>query len=372
MGASRPWGRDRRLWWLLWSACPGVGWVRLCQLEQRFGSLEQAWLAPPGHFQDLAGVGPGWAAGVEAFRLHWGPRPLARWAEQVGEGRRMLVPGDAAWPPDLSDLERPPLVLRWTGQGRIWPLLACRQAVAIVGTRRPSRHGQSLADDLGAALAEAGWPVVSGLADGIDAAAHRGCLRAGGRPVAVLGTPLDRVYPRHHKQLQAAVGEQGLLISEQPPGGSVCPGHFAARNRLLVALTRALVLVECPERSGALHSARLAWEQQLPLWVVPGDAARLSARGSNGWLAKGASLLLEPADLVRQLGQGPLSRAGRPARPAVAASDPELLQALAGGASLEQLCLALDQPAAALAPRLLALEMAGMVRAEPGLHWRPL
>jgi len=370
--SSRSWDQERRLWWLLWSACPGVGWVRLCQLEQRFGTLAEAWCAPLESLKRLGGVGEGWCAGVAAHRRRWGPAPLPSWAEHVRRGRGLLVPGDPAWPPSLAGLERPPLVLHWAGLGSSWPLLARRQAVAVVGTRRPSRQGLAMADALGAALAQAGWPVLSGLADGIDAAAHRGCLRASGRPIAVLGTPLQRVYPSHHQGLQAAVRQQGLLISEQPPGGGVCAGHFAARNRLLVSLARAVVLVECPERSGALHSARLAWEQQLPLWVVPGDAARLSARGSNGWLAKGASLLLEPADLIRQLGEGPLAAAAGGGRAAGVAGDAELLQALGGGASLEQLCQVLHRPAAQLAPRLLALELAGAIRAEPGLHWRPL
>ena len=370
--SSRSWDQERRLWWLLWSACPGVGWVRLCQLEQRFGTLAEAWCAPLESLKRLGGVGEGWCAGVAAHRRRWGPAPLSSWAEHVRRGRGLLVPGDPAWPPSLAGLERPPLVLHWAGLGSSWPLLALRQAVAVVGTRRPSRQGLAMADALGAALAQAGWPVLSGLADGIDAAAHRGCLRASGRPIAVLGTPLERVYPSHHQGLQALVRRQGLLISEQPPGGGVCAGHFAARNRLLVSLARAVVLVECPERSGALHSARLAWEQQLPLWVVPGDAARLSARGSNGWLAKGASLLLEPADLIRQLGEGPLAAAAGGGRSAGVAGDAELLQALGGGASLEQLCQVLHSPAAQLAPRLLALELAGAIRAEPGLHWRPL
>jgi len=370
--SPRPWDQERRLWWLLWSACPGVGWVRLSQLERRFGTLAEAWLAPAEHLEQLGGVGQAWCAAVDAHRTRWGPSPLPCWAEQVRGGRGVLVPGDPASPASMATLERPPLALHWAGSGSSWPLLARRQAVAVVGTRRPSRHGLAMADALGAALAQAGWPVVSGLADGIDAAAHRGCLRASGRPIAVLGTPLERVYPNHHQGLQAAVRQQGLLISEQPPGGGVCAGHFAARNRLLVALARAVVLVECPERSGALHSARLAWEQQLPLWVVPGDAARLSARGSNGWLAKGASLLLEPADLIRQLGEGPLAVAAVGARSDGAAVDAELLQAVGGGASLEHLCQVLHSPAAELAPRLLALEMAGAIRAEPGLHWRVL
>jgi DNA processing protein len=191
-----------------------------------------------------------------------------------------------------------------------------------------------MAEALGRALAEAGWPVVSGLAEGIDAACHQGCLGAGGRPVAVLGTPLERVYPRHHGPLQRQVAEQGLLISEHPRGAQVRAGHFASRNRLQVALSKAVVVVECPEHSGALHSARLAWRQQLPLWVVPADAARDSARGSNRLLGESASVLLEPADLVAQLGPGPLARAagrgGPPTGPVPgsAAGDGELLRAL--------------------------------------------
>lgn len=176
----------------------------------------------------------------------------------------------------------------------------------MVGTRRPSRQGDGLAHALGRALAKAGWPVVSGLAEGIDAAAHRGCLEAGGRPIGILGTPLARVYPRHHKALQEQVGTEGLLISELAAGTPVRSGHFALRNRLQVAFSCAVVLVECPDDSGALHSARLAWEEGIPLWVVPADISRVSAAGSNRWLARGASALLDPADLVASLGPGPL------------------------------------------------------------------
>ena len=194
--------------------------------------------------------------------------------------------------------------------------------------------------------------------------------------MGVLGTPLERVYPRHHGALQRQVGEQGLLISEHPAGTPVRAGHFASRNRLQVALAGAVVVVECPERSGALHSARLAWRQQLPLWVVPADATRVSARGSNRLLGASASVLLEPADLVNQLGPGPLARSVRAPQPLAspapepAAADGALLRALGERASLEELCAQLQEPAGSLAPRLLALELAGLVRAEPGLHWR--
>lgn len=325
---------------------------------------------------------------MEAFRAYWGDDPLALASLALAREGPLLVPGDRSFPQALLALARPPLCLRWRGRGGLWAPLRARQSIAVVGTRRPSPHGLAMAEAIGAALAQAGWPVVSGLAEGIDGAAHRGCLARGGRPVAVLGTPIERVYPRHHEELQRQVAQRGLLLSEWPAGGAVQPGHFAARNRLQVALARAVVVVECPESSGALHSARLAWDQGLPIWVVPADAGKRSAMGSNRLLTGMASALIDPRDLIRQLGPGPLATAiplatAVPPATAIpltaaaeagfgnAAGDPELLAAVGSGATMEQLSLALDQSAAALASRLLALELSGALRAMPGLRWQP-
>lgn len=366
--ARLAWDRRRRAWWLLWSACPGLGGSLLALIEAHCGSLERAWVIPLADLVQVRGIGTELARRIGSYRRRWGPDPLPRFLAGGERWRRVLLPGDPALPAALRALERPPVALHWQGRGSLWPLLGRRQAVAVVGTRRASRHGLAMAEALGAALAEAGWPVVSGLAEGIDGAAHQGCLARAGAPVAVLGTPLERVYPRHHQALQAAVGRAGLLVSEQPPGTSVRAGHFVARNRLQVALACAVVVVECPLRSGALHSAQLAWDTELPLWVVPADTSRESAAGSNQLLAQGATVLLSPQDLVRQLGPGPLARS--PVASAPGCGDPQLLAAVGRGASLEQLCLSLQLPAGAVAERLLALELAGLVRAEPGLSWR--
>ncbi|MGB5239530.1 MAG: DNA-processing protein DprA [Prochlorococcaceae cyanobacterium] len=377
-GSSQCWSEQRQ-WWLLWSSCPGLGWRRLGELDRAFGGLALAWTASSTELAALSGFGPGVLASIEVHRQCWGQDPLGAggWPSQAP--RRVLVPGDPARPASLNQLQRPPLALHWAGRGSLWAPLRRRQAIAVVGTRRPSLHGLAMAEALGAALAEAGWPVVSGLAEGIDAAVHRGCLERGGRPIGVLGTPLDRVYPRHHHVLQEAVARHGLLVSEHPRGTPVRRGHFAARNRLQVALAQAVVVVECPEASGALHSAALAWEQGLPLWVVPADAGKRSALGSNRLLSQGASPLLAASDLIAQLGAGPLGRpeasitlAGTtsPASPPCV-PDQALLAALGQGASLEQLAQALGRPAAELATQLLHLELAGHVRAEAGLRWRP-
>jgi len=380
----RPWARERRLWWLLWSGCPGIGSGRLQTLDRAFVSLAAAWRAP---WEALARL-PGWHAGLEepltSYRCRWGVEdPLPAWSRHCGGGVGVLLPGDASWPSAMKELARPPLSLYWKGRGTLWASLQSSQAVAVVGTRRASDHGLLMARRLGAVLAEAGWPVVSGLAAGIDGAVHRGCLEQGGVPVGVLGTPLDRVYPRHHASLQAQVGTQGLLVSELPPGCRVQAGHFASRNRLQVALAAALVVVECPERSGALLSAELAWKHELPIWVVPADAGKTSAIGSNRLLVQGATPLLTPADLIASIGKGPLKTASRtPASTPLAscralgsATSMEskrqaLLGALGSGSNLQQLSLDLGWSGQDITASLLELELAGLVLAQPGLRWR--
>jgi DNA processing protein len=398
---------EQRLWRRIWCAGPGIGWLRLQLLEQSCGGLAQAWQADAEILRSRMArpsrLGERGLEALLAYRDALGSAPLSappsRAERQRWRGERVLLCGDGSLPASLQSLERPPLELHWQGRGSLWPRLRQRQAVAVVGTRRPSRQAESLARTLGRALAQAGWPVVSGLAEGIDAAAHRGCLEAGGRPVGILGTPLERVYPRHHEALQELVGRDGLLVSELAPGTPVRSGHFAQRNRLQVAFSCAVVLVECPHGSGALHSARLAWEQGIPLWVVPADVDRVSAAGSNRWLARGASALLDPADLINSLGPGPLrcshpeaSRSGdstqvaNPMQPLSHHDDrahrlpsalrleqreAALLAAIGAGASLEQLCQRLRLAPQVLSSRLLSLELAGLVVAEPGLWWRP-
>ncbi|MDM7953405.1 MAG: DNA-processing protein DprA [Cyanobium sp. CZS 25K] len=375
-GAAPAWDRQRRLWWLLWSRCPGLGWHRLRALEARCGGLAAAWGASAAELAAVPGLGQSLVAAVERFRHHWGPRPLGAFALHCRHGLGVLVPGDRGWPAGLRRLHRPPLQLCWRGRGSLWPHLGQGRSVAVVGTRGPSLHGLSMARAIGAALGEAGWPVLSGLAEGIDGAAHQGCLAAGGSPVGVLGTPLGRAYPLHHAALQSQVACQGLLVSELAEGGVVRRGSFAARNRLMVAMAAAVVVVECPVSSGALHSAELAWQLELPLWVVPADAGRASAMGSNRLLARGATPLLLPEDLIGQLGPGPLAGQAPSPRPEKVkrfqgAEAEGLLEAVGGGASLEQLSLALDRPMAELMPRLLEMELAGRLRAEAGLRWRP-
>ncbi|MGB1416702.1 MAG: DNA-processing protein DprA [Synechococcus sp.] len=361
-----------RGWRWLWARCPGIGAARLRALEALAAShqisLAQLWTWPLEHLAQSLG----WPAVVmdqlDGYRRRCGARP------DLAVPVDVLLPGDPAWPEPLDGLESPPLGLFHRGNAALLPLLQCRQTIAVVGTRAPSEHGRSMADRLGRALGLAGWPVLSGLADGIDAAVHRGCLAVGGAPIAVLGTHLDRVYPTHHHHLQTAVAEAGLLLSERGPDQSPRPGHFAARNRLIVALASAVVIVECPERSGALISARHARAMNCPVWVVPADACRRSARGSNALLAQGAAPLLDPEVWVAQLGPGPLGGVHRRSRPLIAdqISDQQLREALDEGGTLDELQRCLGRSAGPLAHELVQLELQGLVVCESGQRWRSL
>ena len=232
-----------------------------------------------------------------------------------------------------------------------------------------------MAHALGQGLARAGWPVVSGLAEGIDAASHHGCLAAGGFPIGVLGTPLDRVYPSEHEALQAQVESAGLLLSEWPRGARVQRSNFALRNRLLVSVSCALVVVECPETSGSLLSAQIAHTLDCPVWVVPGDALRWSSKGSNGLLQQGATPLLTPESLIASLGPGPLASAKTASMaldrsPSSGDRKPSLLRGVDEGLTLEQLSAALRCSPTQLAHELLQLELAGVIEPKPGLRWR--
>lgn len=363
--------RSRRLAWYRWASIDGFGVATLRRLEAVFGSLETAWRTPLPLLQQRGGLNKNQVQALTAALDTPPPLPPRRW----------LAPADPAFPAPLRQLDRPPLQLFWQGKGSTWAYLNRRQAVAVVGSRTASDHALAWAERLGRHMAEAGWPVVSGLAAGVDAAAHRGCLAGQGRPVGVLGTHLQRTYPQDNQSLQQQVGAAGLLFSEQPPGEAVRRGHFAARNRLLVSLVQALVVVECPRRSGALIAARLAQEAGVPLWAVPADAGRDSAEGSNQLLQQGANLLLHGEDLSASLGPGPLSS---PRKQAVThhqaathcqgapASDMTrlLLGQLGQPRTLEELqeqVGAEDQ--GLLLTRLFQLQLDGAVRSLPGLRW---
>ena len=352
--------------------------VRLLELADRYDTdLAGLWGWSSARLQAELGWSDHLLLSINAYRGLVGTCPACDPPDQV------LLPMDRQWPAGFKDLRRPPLRMFWRGNASLLNALGSGQAVAVVGSRRPSMHGLKAAELLGEALARAGWPVVSGLAEGIDAAAHRGCLQAGGQPVAVLGTPLERVYPPEHHQLQTDVAEAGLLFTELAPESKVQRSSFALRNRLLVALARAVVVVECPQNSGALITARAALEQGRALWSMPADVLRPSSQGSNRLFLEGARPLLDPDQLLQTLGQAPLAElpssaasrhpSGRSlveARRRLLQRDPMLKAMLEEGATLQCLANRLARSPVDLAEQLVALELEGVLKAEPGMRWR--
>ena len=273
---------------------------------------------------------------------------------------RLVWRGSGEYPLWLGRIHDPPAAL-WV-RGRMRPEEGER-SVAIVGSRAATPLGESFARLLARDLAAAGVTVVSGLARGIDAAAHQGALEAGGRTVAVLGSGVDRPYPRQNAELAEAVARTGALVSEFPPGSLAYKSNFPRRNRTIAGWSRVVVVVEAGERSGALITARVALEEGREVMAVPGHPSVPAAAGTNALLRDGAAVARHARDVLDELGLDP--------RPAPAAAGPgadPVLSLLARGvpASLEELAARASRPVPELLARLAELEFEGAVRRIPG------
>ena len=206
--------------------------------------------------------------------------------------------GTHEYPPLLAEIPDPPDCL-WTCGDRA---ILSRVAVAVVGARAASRDGCAIAAQLAADLARAGVVVVSGLARGVDAAAHAGALDAGGSTIAVLGTGIDLVYPAENRELHDRIAVAGLLVTEFPPGSPPEAFHFPRRNRIISGLSKAVVIVEAREKSGSLITARMAADQGREVMAVPGPSLYGQNKGSHALLKDGAKLVESAVDILEELG----------------------------------------------------------------------
>ncbi|MDX3800331.1 DNA-processing protein DprA [Streptomyces sp. AK04-3B] len=249
--------------------------------------------------EPLPGVTARRWAGLRARAERAEPERDLALAEEAGV--RFVCPGDAEWPRTLEDLgDARPLGLWVRGRPslRMWAL----RSVAVVGARACTEYGAHMAASLSCGLAERGWVVVSGGAYGVDGAAHRGALAAGGATVAVLACGVDRPYPRGHTQLIGRIAEQGLVIGELPPGEHPTPSRFVLRNRVIAALTRGTVVVEAAHRSGSLVTARAAQRLGRHTIGVPGPATSGLSAGVHELLRQEAVLVTDAAEVVELVG----------------------------------------------------------------------
>lgn len=278
-------------------ACvPGVGSRLRRLLLERFGSPAGVFAARPEEIAGVARIGPKLAALIPTLAT----APIADEVIDLCRARHvgMLLEGTAGYPSLLSRIDDPPGLLFVRGG-----FLPCDSlAVAIVGARHATAYGLKVAEMLGAGLARAGYTVVSGLARGIDAAAHRGALGAGGRTIAVLGSGVLNVYPEEHADLAREVVQAGAVVSESPPLAEPLRGTFPQRNRIVSGLSLGVVVVQAAERSGALITARLAAEQGREVFAVPGGIDCRVSRGCHRLIRDGAKLVESVDDVLEELG----------------------------------------------------------------------
>jgi DNA processing protein len=331
---------------------PGLGPRAATALAARGALLEV--LGRPGEHADLLG-----RPALEALRSGAARRAAEAEARRAGAlGIRIVGRDETDYPAWLRRVFSPPPVL-WV-RGRLVAGEGER-AVAVVGSRAATALGLAFARGLARDLAAAGAAVVSGLARGIDAAAHRGAVEGGGRTVAVLGSGLDRLYPRENAELARGVERAGAVVSEFPLGTGPWKANFPRRNRVIAGWARAVVVVEAGTRSGALSTARAALDEGRDVMAVPGHPSLPSAEGTNGLLRDGAALVRGAADVLSELGLAPSAARDLP-------PTDEVLSALARGvpAGVEEILARCGLALPALLARLAELEIAGTIERLPG------
>lgn len=281
---------------LLLTMIPGLGPRTLRSLLERFGSPRGVLSAGAAELAEVRGVGPKLIHAIQNATHYVAVDSIVAWCRD--NATRILSRGTPDYPLLLEELEDAPPILFARGTIETKDQIA----VAMVGTRHPTNYGLKQAHRFAYALAQAGVTVVSGLARGIDAAAHRGALDAGGRTIAVLGSGLAEMYPQEHLGLADSVAGQGTVISEYSPKAKPRSGMFPQRNRLISGLSLATFVVEAPERSGALITTRLAAEQNREVLALPGPVTSRASRGCNQLIRDGAKLVQSVDDILEELG----------------------------------------------------------------------
>lgn len=359
------WTPEERLAYLALSQVPGIGAARLDALLERFKSPSAVLRAPVAALKSIEGIGLAAATAIAHADLAAANRALG---ELSALGGQLLLPDDPFFPDLLRNVSDPPTCLFALGTLE----LLTRSAVAIVGSREHSLYGGEVCESVARAASLAGLVVVSGMARGLDAVAHRGALAGSGATIGILGNGLGVIYPAANRKLYRAVAEQGLLLTEFPPGERPSAGSFQRRNRLISGLARVTVVVEAAKSSGALLTAQYALDQGRDVVAVPGPITSPVSAGTNRLIRDGAAPLLELDDLLRHYPEVMPSAA-----PSIAASatpppiERRLLNALQIESLLpEQLVEQVGAPVVETLDALASLELGGQVKQELGGRYR--
>lgn len=350
-------------YWLGFGRVPFIGPARIGRLLDRFGNLERAWGASASELRQVLDE-----RALESLLRTRQELDLEREYERIRAlGIGVVTRVDPGYPRLLAEIPAPPPVLYVKGDVRADDDIA----VAVVGTRRSTSSGREVAGRIAGELAASGVTIVSGLARGIDGAAHQAALRAGGRTIAVLGCGLDIVYPPEHRKLTEQIVEAGALLSDYPPGQPPDGPNFPARNRIISGLSLGVVVVEAPNRSGALITVDFALDQGRDVFVVPGSVLSPASAGSNRLLRDGARPVRSAEDVLEDLniGQRQEQAAVQQVLP-LEEGERRVLALLTGEPQhLDEIAAAGNVPVYEAAALLQMLELKGLVRNAGAQHY---
>lgn len=378
MGSQKTALKDDIFYWLALYLTPGVGSVFFTRLLKRFKTPQAVFQASKAELAEVPRLPRKAIAALTRF--HWSEAVEQELKAVEEKGIKLLTLSDPIYPPRLKEIHDPPPLL-WV-DGEIEP--RDQIAVAIVGSRGATDYGREISGSLAGELAAAGVCVISGMALGIDSAAHEGALAAGGRTLAVLGCGVDVIYPRPNRELLRRIPGQGALISEFPLGTKPEPGFFPVRNRIISGLSLGVVVVEAGPRSGSLITARLALEQNREVFAVPGRVASQKTRGTHTLLKQGARLVETAQDILEEIAPQLHRRSGLkdgPAQEAVKTMTNEVKPDLAGDQEkiwkalsseplhVDKIGRQVNLTPPQLAPLLLELELKGLIRQLPGMMY---
>lgn len=373
---------DHRTALLILNMLPGIGPGRKRQLAECFGSAENALAASDQELRQAPGIGQRLAPVLHEWEKHCDPAAEVKLARQAGV--TIITDEDDAYPPLLREIHDPPICLYVSGN--LETLKNSAGSIAIVGTRHTSFYGIRMADALATSAARSGWPVVSGLARGIDTAAHEATLRAGGQTIAVIGSGLAFLYPRENTGLAIRIAEQnGAVISEFPMLYRPDRRSFPMRNRIISGIARGTIVVEAGTQSGSLITAAQALDQNRNVFAVPGLADTPHARGCHALIKDGAKLIENFQDVVDDFNLLPLNEKqdSQPPPPDKTKPTPaEMhLQGLElklwrlvqnGEAYIDDVIAMADEETSSVLAALLTLELKRLVKQLPGKRIVPL
>ncbi len=349
---------------------PKIGPVRVRRLLEAFGDAPSILTAPVDRLQRVDGIGPETAGILRAWEDH--ADPTKELADAASRGISIITQEDPDYPSSLRDAYDPPMLLYvW---GKLEP--RDRHAISVVGSRRTTLYGVQAAKKLSFQLAQAGFTIISGLARGIDTAAHEAAVAAGGRTVAVLGSGLAHLYPPENLALAEKIAAgQGAVVSEFPLNTRPDPQTFPMRNRIVAAWAQAVLVIECPAWSGSLITANLASEYGKPIFAVPGPIDKPTSAGCNQLIRDGATLVADASHILDDLGELPFARKPSAAEPAAEIPQlPEEEAAVFAGVTADEspVDLIIERcglPAHVVTANLMKLEMRRLVRAFPGFRY---